>query len=76
MPLSWHASSLVPFVDGRIREKQCMRHPWARRVRATRYMNQNPVKRRLVEKPEDWPWSSWRFHYLEDASILAMDRMT
>ncbi len=25
MPLSWHASSLVPFVDGRIHEKQCMR---------------------------------------------------
>ncbi len=28
-----------------------------------RYMHRNPVKRGLVEKPEDWPWSSFR-HYL------------
>ena len=25
-----------------------------------RYMHRNPVKRGLVEKPEDWPWSSFR----------------
>ncbi len=23
----------------------------------------------------DWPWSSWRFYFLQDASILAMDRL-
>ena len=28
-----------------------------------RYMHRNPVKQGLVEKPEDWPWSSFR-HYL------------
>jgi putative transposase len=28
-----------------------------------RYMHRNPVKRGLVEKPEDWAWSSFR-HYL------------
>jgi hypothetical protein len=28
-----------------------------------RYMHRNPVKRGLVEKAEDWPWSSYR-HYL------------
>ena len=28
-----------------------------------RYMRRNPVKRGLVDKPEDWPWSSFR-HYL------------
>jgi putative transposase len=27
-----------------------------------RYMHRNPVKRGLVEKPEDWRWSSYR-HY-------------
>jgi putative transposase len=27
-----------------------------------RYMHRNPVKRGLVEKPEDWDWSSFR-HY-------------
>ena len=24
-----------------------------------RYMHRNPVQRGLVEKPEDWPWSSF-----------------
>jgi putative transposase len=27
-----------------------------------RYIHQNPVQRELVERPEDWPWSSFR-HY-------------
>ena len=28
-----------------------------------KYLHRNPVTRGLVEKPEDWPWSSFR-HYL------------
>jgi len=28
-----------------------------------RYMHRNPVKRGLIEKPEDWQWSSFR-HWL------------
>jgi putative transposase len=28
-----------------------------------RYIHRNPVEEGLVEKPEDWPWSSFR-HYL------------
>src|ERR1039458_9627313 len=39
------------------------------------YMHNNPVKRGLVSSPGDWPWSSWRFYYLRDASILRMDRL-
>jgi putative transposase len=34
-----------------------------KRVEKLRYMHRNPVKRGLVEKPEDWAWSSFR-HYL------------
>ena len=26
------------------------------------YMHQNPVKRGLVERPQDWPWSSFLHH--------------
>jgi putative transposase len=37
------------------------------------YMHNNPVKRRLVASPADWPWSSWRFYYLGDRSVLEMD---
>ena len=26
------------------------------------YMHANPVTRRLVDHPQDWPWSSWSFY--------------
>jgi putative transposase len=39
------------------------------------YIHNNPVVRGLVAHPGDWPWSSWRFYYREDRSLLAMDRM-
>jgi putative transposase len=32
-------------------------------VEKLRYIHRNPVKRGLVQKPEDWEWSSFR-HYL------------
>jgi putative transposase len=34
----------------------------AKHVEKLRYMHRNPVKRGLVERPEDWTWSSFR-HY-------------
>ena len=37
-------------------------HNEEKRVEKLRYMHRNPVKRGLVEKPEDWQWSSFR-HY-------------
>ena len=33
-----------------------------KRVEKLRYMHRNPVVRGLIEKPEDWKWSSFR-HY-------------
>jgi putative transposase len=39
------------------------------------YMHNNPVKRGLVKEPGDWQWSSWRFYFLHDASLLAMDKL-
>jgi putative transposase len=39
------------------------------------YMHNNPVKRGLVASPGDWPCSSWRFYYLNDTSVLEMDRL-
>jgi putative transposase len=35
-----------------------------KRVEKLRYMHRNPAKRELVERPEAWGWSSFRF-YLE-----------
>ncbi|MGA2536138.1 MAG: transposase [Terracidiphilus sp.] len=37
-------------------------HTEEKRVEKLRYMHRNPVKRGLVEKPEDWQWSSFG-HY-------------
>jgi putative transposase len=34
-------------------------HSESKRVEKLRYMHRNPVRRGLVAKPEDWPWSSF-----------------
>jgi putative transposase len=34
----------------------------AKRVEKLQYIHANPVKRGLVEKPEDWVWSSYRYY--------------
>jgi len=38
-------------------------------------MHHNPVQRRLVISPGQWPWSSFRFYDLNDSSALAMDHL-
>ena len=50
---------------------------WTPKKRAEKldYRHNNPVKRGLVKHPGDWPWSSRRSYFLNDASALAMDRM-
>jgi putative transposase len=35
-------------------------HNERKRVEKLRYLHRNPVKRGLVARPEDWPWSSFR----------------
>jgi putative transposase len=47
-----------------------------KRLEKLNYMHHNPVKRRLVASPQQWPWSSFRFYYLSDSSVMAMDRLT
>ena len=37
------------------------------------YMHGNPVKRRLVCHPGDWPWSSWTF-YERGYGLIPVDR--
>jgi len=33
-----------------------------KRVEKLHYMHMNPLKRRLVDHPKDWPWSSFSFY--------------
>ncbi|HXJ95675.1 MAG TPA: transposase [Terriglobia bacterium] len=39
-----------------------------KRLEKLTYMHNNPVKRRLVSTPGEWPWSSWRFYFLNRVS--------
>ena len=38
-----------------------------------RYIHENPVRRRLVRRPEDWQWSSARWYAGCPDAVLAMD---
>jgi len=37
------------------------------------YCHKNPITRGLVESPEQWRWSSYRFYERNDRSLLSMD---
>jgi putative transposase len=44
-----------------------------KRVEKLRYMHGNPVKRGLVEKPEDWRWSSFRHCLTGEESVVEIE---
>jgi len=41
--------------------------------RRLRYMHRNPVKRGLVNLPEQWRWSSYRFYFLDEAGPVLVN---
>ena len=45
-----------------------------KRVEKLRYMHRNPVKRGLVESPEQWRWSSYRFYLLGEAGLVRVNQ--
>jgi len=44
-----------------------------KRVEKLRYMHRNPVKRGLVDAPEQWRWSSYRFYLLDEAGLVRVN---
>jgi len=48
---------------------------WSERkqVEKLRYIHRNPVKRRLVERPEDWEWSSFRHYVSGVAGVVEIE---
>jgi len=38
-----------------------------------KYIHRNPAKRGLVEKPEDWPWSSYRRYALDEQGTVTVE---
>ena len=46
----------------------------ARKVREKlEYMHANPVNRKLVVHPQDWPWSSWSHYARGERGLIQMD---
>jgi putative transposase len=37
------------------------------------YMHANPVQRKLVNHPKDWPWSSWSHYEKGESGLLRID---
>ena len=67
-------------------ERACAeKHVWMKRfydfnvwsqlkeVEKLKYMHRNPVVRRLVERPEDWEWSSFNAHARGEVGIVRIN---
>jgi putative transposase len=46
-----------------------------KRVEKLKYMHRNPVTRGLVERPEDWPWSTYRHYLLDESAPVGIVRV-
>ena len=44
-----------------------------KRVEKLDYMHANPITRKLVSHPKDWPWSSWGFYSQAGKVLIPMD---
>jgi putative transposase len=42
-------------------------------VEKLQYMHMNPLKRKLVAHPRDWPWSSFSFYAKKEAGLVRID---
>jgi putative transposase len=45
-----------------------------KRVEKLKYMHRNPVARGLVERPEEWRWSSYRNYLLDEPSPVQITK--
>src|ERR1700751_824197 len=44
-----------------------------KRTEKLNYMHANPITRKLVTHPKDWPWSSWGFYGRTGKVLIQMD---
>ena len=44
-----------------------------KRVEKLHYMHMNPLKRKLVDHPKDWPWSSFPFYSNPKHGLIRVD---
>jgi REP element-mobilizing transposase RayT len=46
-----------------------------KRMEKLHYMHMNPLKRKLVDHPKDWPWSSFSFYAKKESGLVRIDPM-
>ena len=39
------------------------------------YMHRNPIARKLVTHPKDWPWSSWSHYARQESGLITIDSL-
>jgi putative transposase len=44
-----------------------------KRIEKLKYIHRNPVKRGLVERPEDWAWSSFRHYVTGERGVVEIE---
>jgi putative transposase len=47
-----------------------------KRVEKLHYMHMNPLKRKLVAHPRDWPWSSFSFYSKQIHGLIRIDPLS
>ncbi len=45
----------------------------AKRIEKLKYIHRNPVSRGLVDRPEDWPWSSYRHYATRGPGVVEIE---
>jgi len=45
-------------------------------VEKLHYMHMNPLKRKLVAHPRDWPWSSFSFYAKKESGLVRIDPLS
>ncbi|MHB1856832.1 MAG: REP-associated tyrosine transposase [Acidobacteriaceae bacterium] len=45
----------------------------AKHIEKLRYMHRNPIKRGLVEEPDEWAWSSFRAYAYQEKGIVKVE---
>jgi len=63
-----HSFWQARFYDFNVRTKK-------KKVEKLLYMHLNPVKRGLVEQPDDWIWSSYSFYQDKGTILIPIDRV-
>jgi putative transposase len=71
LPFKYHGKPLKAFWQARFYDFNV--YSRGKEKEKLNYMHANPLIRRLVKHPKDWPWSSWSFYAKHEAGLVRID---